>query len=485
MAVTKIWDIKGTVGRLLDYAGNIDKTSEQVMSEYTESDIKNMTDMMDLAMLDKRAGEFEHWRSSDVSDAINYAVQNLKTEERRYVTGINCTPENARDNMMITKKAWQKLSGNSAYHGYQAFKPGEVQPEIAHEIGVKLAERLWGDRFEVVVATHIDRGHIHNHFVLNSVSFIDGGKYNDCKASYMEMRKQSDLLCQEYGLSVVKNPEQGKAKHYSEWNAERSGNTTWRSVIKSDIDTAIRQSMTERQFFSNLKYMGYEIKPGKDISVRPPHKDRFFRLQRNFGDDYAIESIRRRILAQTKPERTIIYPEPQKQMKFRGVYRKPHRKAGLRALYIYYCFRLGILPKNKQPQMSAKQIYFLFRDDIRYARRISESTILLVKNKIDTDVQLAAHKAELNQQIAMLTDQRRQLRNKSRSIKDDDKLARYKGEITELTTSLKKLRREVWLCDDIQERSGVIKNKIRQEREYNRESKQAERSPQNQNRISR
>jgi len=135
--------------------------------------------------------------------------------------------------------------------------------------------------------------------------------------------------------------------------------------------------------------------------------------------------------------------------------------------------------------MSAKQIYFLFRDDIRYARRISESTILLVKNKIDTDVQLVAHKAELNQQIAMLTDQRRQLRNKSRSIKDDDKLARYKGEITELTTSLKKLRREVWLCDDIQERSGVIKNKIRQEREYNRESKQAERSPQNQNRISR
>jgi len=242
MAVTKIWDIKGNIGKLLDYAGNTDKTSDQVVSEYSETDIQNMTDLMNQAMLDKRAGEFEHWRSSDVSDAIDYTVNNLKTEERRYVTGINCTPENARDNMMITKKAWQKLSGNSAYHGYQAFKPGEVQSDIAHEIGVKLAERLWGDRFEVVAATHIDRGHIHNHFVINSVSFADGKKYNDCRATYMEMRKQSDLLCQEYGLSVIKNPEQGNSKHYSEWNAERIGHTTWRSMVKADVDAAIRRS---------------------------------------------------------------------------------------------------------------------------------------------------------------------------------------------------------------------------------------------------
>ena len=485
MAVTKIWDIKGNVGKLLDYAGNTDKTSEQVMSDYTETDIQNMTDMMNIAMLDKRAGEFEHWRSSDVSDAINYAVQNLKTEERRYVTGINCTRENARDNMIITKRTWQKLTGNSGYHGYQAFRPGEVQPDIAHEIGVKLAERLWGDRFEVVVATHIDRGHIHNHFVLNSVSFVDGGKYNDCKATYMEMRKQSDLLCQEYGLSVVKNPEQGKAKHYSEWNAERSGNTTWRSTIKSDIDTAIRQSMTERQFFNNLKEMGYEIKPGKDISVRPPNKERFFRLQRNFGDDYAIESIRRRILAQTKPERVIINTESTpKKVRFNGVYQKPHRKSGLRYMYIYYCYRLGHF-KKKQYEPSTKQIYFLYREDIRYLRRISEETRLLVKHKIDTDVQLTAHMAELDQQINIITDQRRQLRNKSRSIKDDKKLAGYKGEIKALTDSLKGLRHEVWLCEDIQERSGIMKEKIRQGREYNRESTQVGRSPQNQNRISR
>jgi hypothetical protein len=322
--------------------------------------------------------------------------------------------------MMITKRTWQKLSGNSAYHGFQAFKPGEVTPDIAHEIGVKLAERLWGDRFEVVVATHIDRDHVHTHFVLNSVSFVDGMKYNDCTTTYMEMRKQSDALCQEYGLSVIKNPEQGKTKHYSEWNAERNGHTTWRSMIKSDVDTVIRRSMTERQFFNNLRDMGYDIKPGKDISVRSSGKERFVRLQRNFGDDYTIEGIRRRILAQTKPERIIINTEtPPKRMKFKGVLQKPHRKAGLRALYYYYLYRLGHF-KKKQHEPSAKQIYFLYREDIRYIRRISEEARLLAKHKIDTDVQLTAHMAELNQQIIMLTNQRQQLRNKSRSIKDDE-----------------------------------------------------------------
>ena len=386
--------------------------------------------------------------------------------------------------MMITKKTWQKLSGNSAYHGFQSFKPGEVTPDVAHEIGVKLAERLWGDRFEVVVATHIDCGHIHSHFVLNSVSFLDGKKYNDCTATYMEMRKQSDLLCQEYGLSVIESPEQGKTKHYSEWNAERDGHTTWRSMIKSDVDTAIRFSMTDRQFITNLRELGYEIKSGKDISVRPSGKERFVRLQRNFGNDYTIESIRRRILAQTQPERIIINTEsPPIKMRFKGVFHKPHRKSGLRALYFYYLYRLGYF-KKKQHEPSVKQIYFLFREDICYIRRISEETRLLVKHKIDTNEQLTAHMAELNQQITILTAQRQQLRNKSRSIKDDDNLVTFKSEISGLSDDLRKLRREVWLCGNIKERSGVIKEKIHREREEKRNNRIERTSPEKQVRYS-
>lgn len=469
MAVTKIWNIKGSIGRLLTYAENPDKTSETVSVEYTKADIMDMTDVMDIAMLDNRAKEFHHWQRDEVGSAIDYAIKSSKTEEKRYVSGINCTPENARENMMLTKQAWQKTSGNMAYHGFQAFKPGEVMPDVAHKIGVKLAERLWGDRFEVVIATHIDRGHIHNHFVLNSVSFIDGRKYNDCNATYMKMRNESDMLCREYGLSVIENPERGKTKHYSEWNAERKGQPTQRSMVRTDVDTAICRSMTERQFFESLRKLGYEIKIGKDISVRYIGNERFVRLCRNFGDMYSIESIRRRILAQSKPEVIRPFHVLQKSYRFKGTFIKPHRKAGLRALYYYNLHRIGYFKrKYEKNETPSKSVYNRYRDDIRYLRRMSEEAKLLVKHSIDTDVQLNNHRLELQNQLNSLEYHRRLLRSKLRSIRDDDKQTAVKGEISELSKHMKPLRREISLCNDIAERSADIKDEIREEREDRR-----------------
>lgn len=117
------------------------------------------------------------------------------------------------------------------------------------------------------------------------------------------MQTVSDELYREYGLSVIENPQYGKGKQYGEWRTEQEQRPTWRGLIRADIDEAIRQSMTERQFFDNLRKKGYEIKIGKDISVRPPGKERFVRLIRNFGEDYSIEQIRRRILSQARPEK--------------------------------------------------------------------------------------------------------------------------------------------------------------------------------------
>ena len=109
-----------------------------------------------------------------MKDVIDYAMDSDKTEKHFYVTGINCTPDFARDQMTNTKRLFKKEDGILAFHGYQAFKPGEITPELAHEIGIKLAEKLWGDRFEVVVSTHLYKKHLHNHFVLNSVSSVSG-----------------------------------------------------------------------------------------------------------------------------------------------------------------------------------------------------------------------------------------------------------------------------------------------------------------------
>ena len=205
-----------------------------------------------------------------------------------------------------------RRAGVIAYHGYQSFAPGECTPELAHEIGVKLARQLWGDRYQVLVATHLDReNHLHSHFVINTVSFVDGKKFYRSGRDYRAMREASDALCREYGLSVLENPQPGKTKHYAEYQAEQNGKPTWRSLIKRDVDAALRQSMTERQFFHALQRMGYEVKVGADFSVRPQGKERFFRLGRNLGENYTPAGIRSRLLEQSRPEREY-RPQPRK-----------------------------------------------------------------------------------------------------------------------------------------------------------------------------
>ena len=146
------------------------------------------------------------------------------------------------------------------------------------------------------------------------------------------MQTVSDELCREYRLSVIENPRYGKSKQYGEWRAEQEQRPTWRGLIRADIDEAIRQSMTERQFFDNLRKKGYEVKIGKDISVRPPGKERFVRLIRNFGEDYSIEQIRRRILSQTRAEKETVQADPSSgtdsTVRQFGEYPQNHRVSG-------------------------------------------------------------------------------------------------------------------------------------------------------------
>ena len=410
----------------------------------------------------------------ELSDVIRYAVNSEKTQQaenedctvvHRFVSGINCSPATARDEMLAVKKRFGKENGTVAYHGYQSFAPGEVTPETAHEIGMKLAARLWGDRYQVIVATHLDKeNHLHNHFVLNTVSFVDGIKYHRTKKDYHDMQTVSDELCREYRLSVIENPQYGKSKQYGEWRAEQEQRPTWRGLIRADIDEAIRQSMTERQFFDNLRKKGYEVKIGKDISVRPPGKERFVRLIRNFGEDYSIEQIRRRILSQTRAEKK---PSSQTRQVIRirlfGSLEKTRKITGFRALYFHYCYLLGIFPKNK-PNQNKRRLHFLLREDLRKLDDITAETRLLVRNRIDTAEQLFSYQSEVKGKITALTAERKQLYKLQRTAAvkaDPEKAAEIKGRISALSKELAPLRKEVSLCDDIAERSGVIKEKIK------------------------
>ena len=450
MATTSLWRVHGWLGKLVVYVENPDKTENPKFCE--------------------KADMTEH-QTQGLADVIEYAVSTRKTTTRtsdeaspvikQFVSGVNVTPLTARDSMLRVKREFDKTGGVVAYHGYQSFAIGEATPEIAHEIGKKLAERLWGERYQVIIATHLDKSNLlHNHFIINTVSHIDGKKFHRTEKDYYAMQRESDALCREYGLSVIAEPQRGKSKQYAEWQAEQKGEPTYRNTIKADVDAAIRQSMTERQFFENLRKMGYQFKIGKDITVRPEGKDRGLKLKRNFGEDYAIEGIRRRILAQTRPERTATPPtQTYKRVRVRGSIHNAPKLTGLRALYFYYLYRMGVLPKKRTP--NPKRVYFLYREDIRFIQNISRETRLLDKHSIDTAEQLSAHKESVSAQMAALCGQRKHLHRQARSIKDDNKLAAVKSDIAALSVQIKELRREVRLCDDIEKRSAGMREKIR------------------------
>lgn len=457
MATTSIWRVKGWLGKVVVYVENPDKTTNPKF--YTDEDMTEQD-------------------GQELSDVIRYAVNSRKTQKadnedcavvHRFVSGINCSPSTARDEMLAVKKRFGKENGTVAYHGYQSFAPGEATPELAHEIGVKLATQLWGDRYQVIVATHLDKeNHLHNHFVVNTVSFADGIKYHRTKKDYHEMQTVSDELCREYGLSVIEQPQQGRGKQYGEWRAEQEQRPTWRGLIRSDIDEAIRQAMTERQFFDALQKKGYTVKVGKDISVRPPGKERFVRLMRNFGEDYSIEQIRRRILSQTRAEKKPSEPTRQIiRIRLFGSLKKTRKITGFRALYVHYCYLLGIFPKNR-PQQNRKRLHFLLREDLLKLDAITAETRLLVRNRIDTAEQLFSYHDEAQDKIAALTAERKQLYKLQRTAavkSDPEKAAEVKAQITALSKELAALWTEVVLCNSIAERSGVIKEKIKAVRE--------------------
>lgn len=375
--------------------------------------------------------------------------------------------------MMITKKRFEKIGGRVAFHGYQSFAPGEGTPEMVHEIGVKLANELWGDRFEIVVATHLDKeNHLHTHFVINSVSFADGKRFVCRGSDYMAMRNVSDRLCREYGLSVIEKPQPGKSKQYAEWSAEQNGKPTWRSTIKTDIDEAIRASMSDTQMYNHLKQKGYEVKIGKDISVRPPGKERFFRLARNFGDDYTKEAIKERILSQRSPARRQPVNANGRRCRYRRVLKMKQRRkiGGILGLYLHYRYLLGSLPKRNH--QNAMRTYFMLREDITHLKRISEETKLLCRHHIETDEQLFSFRDDRLSQIDSLSGERNEIRAKLRSQKYADHHDDLRTEAAIISAKLKDLRKEVRLAGGIAERSGIIRGKIKIVKESEKQGKE-------------
>ena len=454
MAVTSVWAIKGRVDNMIRYVANPDKT------------------------IDWDTAESLH----KIENAVQYTVDELKTEELTYVSYINCTANHAVDQFMETKRNWGKLGGRACYHGIQSFKPGETTADEAHAIGVALAQELWGDRFEVVVATHCNTECYHNHFVFNSVSFVDGYKFYCMLEDEQRMRDVSDRLCREARLSVIEFPK-GKKMHYAEYQARKDGKYVIRDGVREDIDRAIRSAATRQDFMNIMKSMGYTFHIYKKNgqmrdrpSLRPPDAKKPIRFD-GLGSEYTLETIEQRI--RYNGIRRNPFPESEKQphrylgtFRMKGTYNNAPKVTGLRALYFHYCYKLKIF--RKYPA-SVKRVSIFMREDLKNMDSMIAQMELLCREHIETADQLAQYKSSTESKRDQLTELRKELYNaKQRADRQEDAAgsAAISSQISDITSQLKALRKEVALCSKIEERSAQVKENLEQIKQQESERKE-------------
>lgn len=263
MAVTKIWAIKDSLSRVVDYAANPQKTIY-----------------------------------SDLQKAIHYAENEGKTnqEEACYVTGVNCHADTAFEEMQSVQERFGKVTGNVAYHAYQSFKTGEITPEQCHNIGVQLAKDMWGTDYQVLVATHFNTGTYHNHFVINSVNMWTGKKFNCNKKAYSKFRELSDEICRQQQLTVIENPTSKTARPI--YFAEKNGEPTKYNLMREAIDFALSICATQKDFYRVMKRQGYIVNFNPDLkyatirSVNDKRNTRLYRLGEEYDRGHIFQRLR-------------------------------------------------------------------------------------------------------------------------------------------------------------------------------------------------
>ena len=437
MAVTKIWDVRGSLDSPINYVSDEEKTGNPDAHSHTEEELQTL------------------------DDVIEYAANEDKTEMKYFVSTLNCNKNFARDEFQMVKKRFDKEGGIIAYHAYQSFRPGEITPQQAHDIGWRMAGVLWGDRFQVVIATHVNTKCVHNHFVINSVSFRDGGRYHDCTETYQLMREVSDRLCREYGLSVIDQPKGRGVSQYL-YKMEQAGLPTRYNVARQAIDEAVELSATMKEFQEELRKRGYLLKFNQNLkywSIVPPGWKKPIRIHQ-LGNDYTRERIEERIADNDIHVREIRLRQRSHTPNNYSLRRRIDRimgRSGLEKLYLRYCYELGYLPRYRQ---NPTRPHIVLKEDLLKCDQYSEQAKLLSRYHISTEEDLSLHQERAEEKMADITVRREQLRKKARRVLPEAEIEQTKDEIRQLTTELKQLRREVKVCEQIRERSGHVKENL-------------------------
>lgn len=401
---------------------------------------------------------------SNLQAVINYGKNGDKTDNGVLVSSVNCSISTCYEEMALTKKFFHKEDKTLGYHIIQSFKGNEVSPKIANQIGKELAEELWGDKYQVVICTHINKENVHNHLILNSVSFIDGKKYHNSNSEIAFMKEASDNLCIKYRLSLVNTPRAEKEKAFRQNHIDYFNRRDEKTQkIITDIDEAIKTARRYSDFKLTLKAKGYEkIKDtGKYLSLKTPYYSRNVRIDRVFGERYSVQGIKERIYYKEKEK----IPVANLNKKY---YRKVYtgqkinrfllKNSSFYRLYVNYLYFFGKLPAKNQYKELTPEYYKQKRKN----NMIFEEINFLARNSFKSIKEVENCKDNLENKLPELKGKRELLWRKHKTADENDKTNILK-EINALTDKIDTIQAHKNACNRIIARYEEIKEDYKKE----------------------
>ena len=441
VATTKIWAIKDSISRVISYAKNPEKTV-----------------------------------FADLKQVLKYAENDEKTIEKKkknmYVTGVNCNRETAFEEMKMTQEKFGKCTGNIAYHAYQSFKTGEVSPELAHKIGIELAEKMWSE-YQVVVATHFNTGTYHNHFVVNSVNMFTGKKFDCNKGAYYRFRGLSDELCNENNLTVIKNPKGRTPRNI--YFAEKRGEPTKYNLMRKAIDETLEMCLTYSQFKKAMYKKGYIINDDpnrKYATIRSINDKQAVRMY-HLGEEYLPKNIANKVehnpYYYQNRYMEFIHPKKKKQRykvyKYKGKFKEISKMKGIDILFLLLFHLLGLLPKRENYQPLSPEM----KQEISTMERYSNEIRIIVTEKLKTTEDVKSYISRTEKDIEDVTNLRQKYRNKLKNCTNDKLIEEYKEKRNNCTTILNKYRKNLKTANYILEDTPKVKEVIKIEMQMKNE----------------
>ena len=439
MATTGFWPVKGKLKSVIVYAENPDKTMNPKFFD------------------------------SDLYATLQYAENGNKTDQELFVSGINCSKYNAYAQMVAVKKKFGERGTVVAYHGYQSFKENEVTPEECHEIGIETARKMWGEKYQVMVTTHLDKKHhLHNHFVINSTSFKDGLKFRNKIGDHYELREISDAICKERGKSVLENAPfyGGEKKAY--W-LHKQGKRTHRDMLREDIEICLTVATSWDEFRRVLFTMGYEV-DYRRFTIKAKDWERGVRVE---GLGYTVEGIEKRFnetyySGHHLADWNNFFYARRKYFPLESIRKKLEFgiEHGKRPEVIYVDTMLLLIILVFQLLKEVADAMLISPEMRRAAKDIKQYVSdyhFLTDNQIHTTDDLTVTIEETQFKIAELEEKRSKADNKKRRASTPEDKERYKALRKEITQEIAPLRKKLKQAEQILEKSPHLYELLQKE----------------------